>query len=88
MREANPKVNPIKEYSIYNFLAKLSRIVVENESMTWSKALETHFSQNLFKSKSLRVSQNFIFRKFFCRWLEQYLQRQSNANLIAQREQL
>ena len=80
MRKIDPKVNLEKENVVFNLLAKLSKIVSTHQDMTWSKALEHHFNRNTFKANSSRVSQNFIFRKFFCRWLEQYLQvHQSNA---------
>ena len=73
MRQADQAVNLDHEYHIYNLLAKISKQVATNHEITWSKALEAHFNQNIFKAKSIRVSQNFIFRKFFCKWLEQYL---------------
>ena len=73
MRQIDPKVNLNNEYSVFNLLAKLNALVVNEPEMTWSKALECHFNHNLFKAKSLRVSQNFIYRKFFCRWLEKYV---------------
>ena len=73
MRKNDPRVNIEKEYKVYNLLAKLSKIVATQKDMTWSKALESHFNHNTFKDRSSRVSKNFIFRKFFCRWLEQYL---------------
>ena len=59
---------------VYNMLCKMSQLVVEN-GMTWSKALEHHFSRNFVKAKSYQISQNFVFRKFFCKWLEVYLSR-------------
>ena len=61
-----------KDIQIYNMLCKMSQLVVEN-GMTWSKALEYHFSRNFVKAKSLQISQNFVFRKFFCKWLEVFL---------------
>ena len=61
-----------KDIRVYNMLCKMSQLVVEN-GMTWSKALEYHFSRNFVKAKSLQISQNFVFRKFFCKWLEVYL---------------
>ena len=61
-----------KDTRVYNMLCKMSQLVVEN-GMTWSKALEYHFSRNFVKAKSLQISQNFVFRKFFCKWLEVYL---------------
>ena len=74
MRKTDPKMNIDTEHTIFNLLAKLSKLVATNKEMTWSKALEHHFNRNTFKAKSKHISQNFIFRKFFCRWLEQYLQ--------------
>ena len=41
-----------KDTQVYNMLCKMSRLVVEN-GMTWSKALEYHFSRNFVKAKSL-----------------------------------
>ena len=64
-----------KDTQVFNMLAKMSNYVV-NDGLTWSQALEYHFSRNFVKAKSIQVSQNFIFRKFFCRWLEIYLSRQ------------
>ena len=63
-----------KDTQVYNMLAKMSAYVA-NDGITWNKALEYHFSRNFVKAKSLQVSQNFIFRKFFCKWLEIYLAR-------------
>ena len=87
MRQMDPKVNLNKEYAVFNLLAKLNALVANTADMTWSKALESHFNHNIFKARSLRVSQNFIYRKFFCRWLETYLQQRSVANLIAAQQQ-
>lgn len=75
MKSEHPGMDLSLEFPIYNLLAKMSQIVAYSTDMTWSKALESHFSQNLFKVKALCVSQNFIYRKFFCKWLEQFLQR-------------
>ena len=72
-----------KDAQVYNMLAKMSMYVV-NERMTWSKALEYHYSRNFVKAKSIQVSQNFIFRKFFCKWLEIYLARQNTENSQAE----
>ena len=41
-----------KDIRIYNMLCKMSQLVVEH-GMTWSKALEYHFSRNFVKAKSL-----------------------------------
>ena len=80
MRKNDPRANIEKEYKVYNLMAKLSQIVAKNSNVTWSKALEMHYNHNSFKERTSRVSKNFIFRKFFCRWLEQYLVvHQSNA---------
>ena len=73
LRKNDPQVNLEKEYVVFNMLAKLSKLVAMNTDMTWSKALESFFNRNTFKERSSRVSKNFIFRKFFCRWLEQFL---------------
>lgn len=69
-----------KDTQVYNMLSKMSSYVV-NDGMTWSKALEYHFSKNFVKAKSLQISQNFVFRKFFCKWLEVYLAARQNTSM-------
>ena len=41
-----------KDTQVYNMLAKMSGYVA-NDGITWSKALEYHFSRNFVKAKSL-----------------------------------
>ena len=84
MRDLKPKTNLNKEYAVFNLLAKLSAQVACVDDLTWAQALELHFKHSMFKEKSRRVARNFIFRKFFCQWLERYLQRRSNAKLVFQ----
>ena len=58
MRQNNAKVNLDDEHSVFNLLVKISEIAAEqsDDPVTWSQALEIHFSRNLFKAKALRVS--------------------------------
>ena len=67
------------DIQVYNMLCKMSKLVVENK-ITWSKALEYHFSKNFVKAKSYQVSQNFVFRKFFCKWLELFLSKRQKIS--------
>jgi hypothetical protein len=69
------KIDYRKETQIYNLIAKLSVMIKLQPELTWTQALNKHFNKNLFKARSLRVSHNFIYRKFFCIWIERYLQR-------------